>query len=110
MRRKLKRTLGLYSATMVSIGSMIGGAIFVLAGTVFKIAGPSATLAILLAGIATLLTSLSFAEFSTFIPEAGGGYSYLFQPDKGNKKLCRFGKYHSNDLRLRAYSLHDIWH
>ncbi|MGC8638146.1 MAG: amino acid permease [Athalassotoga sp.] len=77
MRRKLKRTLGLYSATMVSIGSMIGGAIFVLAGTVFKIAGPSATLAILLAGIATLLTSLSFAEFSTFIPEAGGGYSYV---------------------------------
>ncbi len=77
MRKKLNRTLGLYSATMVSIGSMIGGAIFVLAGTVFKIAGPSATLAILLAGIATLLTSFSFAEFSTFVPEAGGGYSYV---------------------------------
>ncbi|MCL4408303.1 MAG: amino acid permease [Thermotogae bacterium] len=77
MRKKLKRTLGLYSATMMSVGSMVGGAIFVLAGTVFKMAGPSATLAILLAGIATFLTSLSFAEFSTFIPEAGGGYSYV---------------------------------
>jgi len=77
MRKKLNRTLGLYSATMVSVGSMIGGAIFVLAGTTFKMAGPSATLAILLAGIATLLTSFSFAEFSTFVPEAGGGYSYV---------------------------------
>ncbi|BBJ27798.1 APC family permease [Athalassotoga saccharophila] len=77
MRKKLNRTLGLYSATMVSVGSMIGGAIFVLAGTVFKMAGPSATLAIFLAGIATFLTSFSFAEFSTFVPEAGGGYSYV---------------------------------
>lgn len=77
MKKKLNRTLGLYSATMVSVGSMIGGAIFVLAGTTFKMAGPSATLAILLAGIATLLTSFSFAEFSTFVPEAGGGYSYV---------------------------------
>ncbi len=77
MRKKLNRSLGLYSATMISVGSMIGGAIFVLAGTTFKMAGPSATLAILLAGIATLLTSFSFAEFSTFVPEAGGGYSYV---------------------------------
>lgn len=77
MQKKLNRSLGLYSATMVSVGSMIGGAIFVLAGTTFKMAGPSATLAILLAGIATLLTSFSFAEFSTFVPEAGGGYSYV---------------------------------
>ncbi len=77
MRKKLNRSLGLYSATMVSVGSMIGGAIFVLAGTTFKMAGPSATLAIFLAGIATLLTSFSFAEFSTFVPEAGGGYSYV---------------------------------
>jgi amino acid transporter/nucleotide-binding universal stress UspA family protein len=77
LKKPLKRSLGLYSATMVSVGSMIGGAIFVLAGTVFKISGPSATLAILLAGVATLMTSFSFAEFSTFVPEAGGGYSYV---------------------------------
>lgn len=49
MKQKLDRTLGMYSALMISIGTMIGSAIFVLAGTSYATAGPGASLAIFLA-------------------------------------------------------------
>ncbi len=57
MKQKLDRTLGMYSALMISIGTMIGSAIFVLAGTSYQTAGPGASLAIFLAGIAAVLPS-----------------------------------------------------
>ncbi len=72
MKQKLDRTLGLYSAITISVGTMIGSAIFVLAGTSFDVAGPSASLAVLLAGVAAIFTAFSFAELVTFIPTAGG--------------------------------------
>ena len=55
MKQKLDRTLGMYSSLMISIGTMIGSAIFVLAGTSYDTAGPGASLAIFLAGIAAVL-------------------------------------------------------
>ena len=51
MKQKLDRTLGMYSSLMISIGTMIGSAIFVLAGTSYQVAGPAASLAIFLAGM-----------------------------------------------------------
>ena len=77
MKQKLDRTLGMYSALMISIGTMIGSAIFVLAGTSYATAGPGASLAIFLAGIAAVFTGLSFAELVTVIPKAGGGYVFV---------------------------------
>ena len=77
MKEKLDRTLGMYSALMISIGTMIGSAIFVLAGTSYETAGPGASLAIFLAGIAAVFTGLSFAELVTVVPKAGGGYVYV---------------------------------
>ncbi|MBS4534250.1 amino acid permease [Clostridium sp. D2Q-14] len=77
MQQKLDRTLGLYSALTISIGTMIGSAIFVLAGTSFEVAGPSASLSIFLSGMAAIFTAFSFAELVTFIPTAGGGYAYV---------------------------------
>ncbi|MBN2788778.1 MAG: amino acid permease, partial [Candidatus Delongbacteria bacterium] len=77
MRQKLDRTLGFFSAVNISAGTMIGSAIFVLAGTSFEAAGPSSSLAIFLAGIAAMLTAFSFAELVTIIPTAGGGYAYV---------------------------------
>lgn len=77
LTQKLDRTLGLFSAINISAGTMIGSAIFVLAGTSFESAGPSASLSIFLAGLAALFTALSFAELVTFIPTAGGGYAYV---------------------------------
>lgn len=77
MKQTLDRTLGLYSALTISIGTMIGSGIFVLAGTSYQVAGPAASLSIFLAGIAAVFTGLSFAELVTIIPKAGGGYAYV---------------------------------
>jgi amino acid transporter/nucleotide-binding universal stress UspA family protein len=77
MKQKLDRTLGMFSAITISVGTMIGSAIFVLAGTTYQIAGPSASLAVFLAGIAAVFTGFSFAELVTIIPKAGGGYVYV---------------------------------
>lgn len=83
MKQKLDRSLGLYSAITMSVGTMIGSAIFVLAGTSYEAAGPSASLAVFLAGIAAVFTAFSFAELVTFIPTAGGGYAYVRDAAEG---------------------------
>ncbi len=84
MKQKLDRTLGMYSSLMISIGTMIGSAIFVLAGTSYATAGPGASLAIFLAGIAAVFTGLSFAELVTVVPKAGGGYVYVKEATGNN--------------------------
>ncbi len=71
------RGLGLFDATMIGVGAMIGAGIFVLTGLAAGVAGPAAILAFLLNGFVTLLTAFSYAELASAIPEAGGGYSYI---------------------------------
>ena len=56
------RDLGLYDATMIGIGAMIGVGIFVLTGIVAGEAGPAGLLAFALNGLVTLLTALAYAE------------------------------------------------
>lgn len=71
-----KRTIGLFGATMVGIGAIVGGGIFVLAGVAFSSSGPSAILAFALNGVVAAVTALSFAEMSSAFPESGGPYSF----------------------------------
>ncbi|MCH7472601.1 amino acid permease, partial [bacterium] len=69
------RNLGLFDATMLGVGAMIGAGIFVLTGLASGVAGPAAILAFALNGVVTLFTAFSYAELASAIPEAGGGYS-----------------------------------
>jgi amino acid transporter/nucleotide-binding universal stress UspA family protein len=71
------RDLGLFDATMIGIGAMIGAGIFVLTGIAAGEAGPAALLAFALNGLVTLLTALSYAELASAYPKSGGGYSYI---------------------------------
>ncbi len=71
------RDLGLFDATMIGVGAMIGAGIFVLTGIASGVAGPGALLAFILNGFVTLLTALSYAELASTYPESGGGYSYI---------------------------------
>jgi APA family basic amino acid/polyamine antiporter len=73
---ELKRTLGVWPAAAVSIGSIIGAGIFVLIGVASGYAGPAMILAFLVAGLASLFTALSAGELSSFITESGGSYIY----------------------------------
>ena len=71
------RGLGLFDATMIGVGGMIGAGIFVLTGVAAGRAGPASILAFGLNGAVTLLTAMVYAELASSIPEAGGGYSYV---------------------------------
>lgn len=71
------RDLGLFEATMIGVGAMIGAGIFVLTGIAAGEAGPASILAFSLNGIVTLLTAFAYAELASAIPRAGGGYAFV---------------------------------
>lgn len=71
-----RRIVGLYGATLVGIGGIIGGGLLILVGTAFNQAGPAAILAFVLNGIVAWLTAMSTAEISTAFPESGGAYTF----------------------------------
>jgi amino acid transporter/nucleotide-binding universal stress UspA family protein len=71
------RDLGLFDATMIGVGAMIGAGIFVLTGIAAGEAGPASILAFALNGLVTLLTAFAYAELASAIPRAGGGYSFV---------------------------------
>ncbi|MDF1591918.1 MAG: APC family permease [Desulfobacterales bacterium] len=71
------RDLGLFDASMIGIGAMIGAGIFVLTGIAAGEAGPAALLAFFLNGLVTLLTALAYAELASAYPKSGGGYAFI---------------------------------
>lgn len=71
------RNLGLFDATMIGIGAMIGAGIFVLTGIAAGEVGPGALLAFALNGLVTLLTALAYAELASAYPKSGGGYAFI---------------------------------
>ncbi len=72
----LKRVITLREALAINIGAIIGAGIFTISGLAAGIAGPSVILAILVGGIVSILTGLSFAELSHDNPKEGGNYEY----------------------------------
>ncbi|HUW66909.1 MAG TPA: amino acid permease, partial [Candidatus Nanoarchaeia archaeon] len=74
---ELSREMGVLSATMIGIGAMIGAGIFVLTGIAAGEAGPGLLLVFLLNGVVTTFTAMTYAELSSAIPEAGGGYLWV---------------------------------
>ena len=71
-----RRHIGLFGATSIGVGAIVGGGILALAGTAFETTGPGALLAFLLNGIIAALTALSFAELATAFPQSGGPYEF----------------------------------
>jgi amino acid transporter/nucleotide-binding universal stress UspA family protein len=71
------RDLGLFDATMIGVGAMIGAGIFVLTGLAAGEAGPASILSFALNGLVTLITAFAYAELASAIPRAGGGYSFV---------------------------------
>lgn len=76
---QLKRTLGAWQLVALGIGGVIGAGIFVrTAAAIAERAGPSVTLAFLLAGIGCAFAGLCYAEFASMIPVAGSAYTYSY--------------------------------
>jgi amino acid transporter len=77
MSETLKRRIGPWLLTAYGVGVMVGAGIYVLVGAVAGAAGIWAPLAFLLAGLIAAPTALSYAEFSTRLPEAAGEAAYV---------------------------------
>jgi APA family basic amino acid/polyamine antiporter len=75
----LQRRLGVFSATAIIVGSMIGSGIFIAPSIMAGyIASPGLWLGLwLVGGGLTLLGALSYAELAAMMPSAGGQYVFL---------------------------------
>src|SRR5258708_6317079 len=72
-----KRTLGPLSLIALGIGAIIGAGLFVRpAAAIAERAGPSVTLAFLVAGVGCAFAGLCYAEFDSMVPVAGSAYTY----------------------------------
>lgn len=74
-----KPTLGLFDATMIVAGSMIGSGIFIVSADITRNVGSAGWLILVwvLTGVMTLIAALSYGELSGMFPKAGGQYVYL---------------------------------
>ena len=73
------RSLGLWDATMLVAGSMIGSGIFIVSAGMLRDLGSPAwmLMAWVVAGILTVLAALSYGELAGMMPKAGGQFVYL---------------------------------
>jgi len=78
-RSGLKPSLGLFDATAISVGAIIGAGIFVVTGIAAKEAGSALIVSMLIAAIISLFTALSFAELTAWQPKEGSIYEYTYQ-------------------------------
>lgn len=74
-----KPSLGLFDATMIVAGSMIGSGIFIVSADITRNVGSAGWLVAvwLITGVMTLIAALSYGELSAMYPKAGGQYVYL---------------------------------
>ncbi len=75
----LRRTLGPWALVTLGIGAIIGAGLFVrTAAAIADRAGPSVTLAFIVAGVGCAFAGLCYAEFASMIPIAGSAYTYSY--------------------------------
>ncbi|WLT33178.1 APC family permease [Geothrix sp. PMB-07] len=74
-----RRHVGLFSATMLIAGSMIGSGVFIVAADMVRTGHTGGFLLAAwgLTAILTLFAALSYGELAGMFPQAGGQYTYL---------------------------------
>ncbi|MGO8932774.1 MAG: APC family permease [Terracidiphilus sp.] len=76
---QMMQSLGLFSATTLVVGSMIGSGIFIVDCDIARLTdSPALFLAAwVVTGTMTLICALSYGELAAMMPKAGGQYVYL---------------------------------
>src|SRR5437588_10457358 len=76
---ELAKELGITSATMLVMGSMIGSGIFIVSADIARLTNSPGLLiaAWLVTGFLTIVGALSYGELAAMMPRAGGQYVYL---------------------------------
>ena len=75
---RLVRSFGVLQLTMISVGATLGTGILVILGESVPLAGPAIWISFAIAGIAALLSAVSYAEMAGLVPAAGSSYSYTY--------------------------------
>jgi Amino acid transporters len=71
--------MGLYAATSIGVGSMIGAGIFSIFGTAVKISGNAIYVSFIIAGIVALLNAYSYSKLGVRYQSAGGPVEFILQ-------------------------------
>jgi APA family basic amino acid/polyamine antiporter len=82
----LRREVGIFGATMMGLGAMVGTGIFVSIGNAAGSAGPAVILAVAVAAMIAAFNGLSSAQLAAAHPVSGGTYEYgyrLLHPSLG---------------------------
>ncbi|MBF2028779.1 MAG: amino acid permease [Oscillatoriales cyanobacterium C42_A2020_001] len=76
---QLKRELGVFGATLMGLGSIVGTGIFVSIGIAAGVAGPAVVLAIAIGALVAICNGLSSAQLAANHPVSGGSYEYGYE-------------------------------
>jgi len=75
----LKRELGVFGATLMGLGSIVGTGVFVSIGIAAEIAGPGVILAVGIAALVAVCNGLNSAQLAASHPVSGGTYEYGYK-------------------------------
>ncbi len=75
---ELVKGLGLFDATMIVCGSMIGSGIFIVSADIaHQVQSPALLLLVwIIAGVMTIIGALTYGELAAMMPDAGGQYVF----------------------------------
>src|SRR5919197_863760 len=73
---RLKRSMGLWMATALVVGNMIGSGVFLLPASLAGAAGPVSLIGWIFTGAGAVLLALVFANLGRAFPRTGGPYAY----------------------------------
>ncbi len=71
--------MGLWAATSIGVGGMVGAGIFSILGAASEIAGNALYISFIVAGLVALLNTYSYAKLGVAYPTAGGPVEFLIR-------------------------------
>ncbi len=90
---ELERSLGLLDCVLLSVGGMVGSAIFVFPGATGGLIGPASVLAWIAAGVLISAIALVYTELSLAFPKAGGPAVFPYETFGRNVTIRAFASY-----------------
>jgi len=79
MADRLRQELGVFSAMMLGLGSIVGTGVFVSIAIAANVTGPAVVLAIAIAAFVATCNGLSSAQLAACHPVSGGTYEYGYR-------------------------------